>query len=141
MQVSVTLRITFGVLLCTVACCALLAPMGCKSSSSTNPVTPPSSGQTVGPGGGTVASADNAVQLVIPAGALSGNVQVAITPSASACPQGVGMMYTLTPDGQTFAAPATLTIHYNRATTSGATAQSLGVAYREDGSTWFGVTG
>ena len=75
--------------------------------------TPPD--DRIGPAGGTVVSADGQARLVIPAGALSGPVAVAIVPEASVPLDGrvlKGSAYRIEPVGTTFATTATFAVTY-----------------------------
>jgi len=78
---------------------------------------PPVAARIVGPQGGEVASADGAVRLVIPSGALSTETEISIRPldvSPESIRGGVaGTAYEFRPDGLTFARPAQLIIRYS----------------------------
>ncbi len=118
-----------------------LAIASCKSSS-TNPPSTPTGGAGIGPNGGTVTSADGKVTLVIPVGALSSTQNIAIISStdSNTCPQKVGTLYSLMPNGLQFSKPATLTLPYDT-TMIGASAELVGVAYLDIDGSWYGVTG
>jgi len=64
--------------------------------------------QIVGAKGGTVTSADRRVQLEIPEGALSRDVEIKITEVPRPPTGGVGAAYDIQPDGLAFAIPAHL---------------------------------
>lgn len=69
----------------------------------------------VGPAGRTLAAANGAFTLAIPAGALASTVTVGIDQTAAPQSDGALLMapaYSCTPDGLTFAIPATLAIAY-----------------------------
>ena len=74
----------------------------------------------VGAAGGTVAG-PNGVTLVIPPGALAGNVTITIEQTASGAPAPpasltlAGAMYAFTPHGTTFAVPVTMRLPFDRA--------------------------
>ncbi len=95
-----------------------------SSSSGTTVTPPPASG--IGSAGGTV-NGPSGAKVVVPAGALSQNVNIAVAQSstgAPALPSGVttvGQMFALTPHGTQFATPVTLTIPFDAAATNGAT--------------------
>src|SRR4051812_40603492 len=80
----------------------------------------PGSPGTVGASGGTVRGPAGS-QVVIPAGALSQNVAIAIaqgSAGAPALPAGAivaGPLFAFTPHGTTFAAPATITVPFDPA--------------------------
>ena len=68
-------------------------------------------GLMVGADGGTLTSADGLASLTVPAGALSEDIEITITPLEEGLPENaVGVAYDFQPDGLTFAEPATLTI-------------------------------
>jgi hypothetical protein len=74
---------------------------------SDNPVTPPSS-VTIGPLGGALASSDYVFEILVPAGALSTNVNFTITAVDAPGSGSLGPAYTIEPAGQTFLAPVVL---------------------------------
>ena len=80
----------------------------------------------IGSSGGTV-NGPSGAKVVVPAGALSQNTNIAVAQSstgAPALPSGltaVGEMFALTPHGTQFATPVTITIPFNLAATNGAT--------------------
>src|SRR5919202_648661 len=71
--------------------------------------------QLIGPQGGTVRSTDGAIELVIPAGALTTSTTITIQPITNQAPNGVGLTYRFSPDGTQFAKAARLTFHYDAA--------------------------
>src|SRR5688572_11677470 len=69
----------------------------------------------IGAGGGSLVSADGKVSLTVPAGALTGDVEIAIQPVDVAAPSSArSRVYELTPHGQQFLAPVTLAIEIDR---------------------------
>jgi hypothetical protein len=70
---------------------------------------------TIGAGGGELVSADGRVGLTIPAGALSGPVEITVQPVSGEAPLGLGLGYRLLPEGLTFAKPVVLTFSYDQA--------------------------
>jgi uncharacterized delta-60 repeat protein len=77
--------------------------------------TPPEPVPTIGPGGGTAEAVDGAL-VVVPAGALTSQVPIAITLTSGGAPdlpadyEGSGAVYTLTPHGTTFLKPVTVSL-------------------------------
>ncbi len=67
----------------------------------------------IGPEGGSVSSADGAVTLEVPAGALASATNITIARSATTRPDAVGPVYDIGPTGTVFAVPVTLSIHYD----------------------------
>jgi len=87
---------------------------------------------TIGPAGGTATAQDGA-QVIVPAGALSGQVPIAITLTSSGAPElpddhdGAGPVYALTPHGTTFLKPVTVQVPYQpKPSTAGLTPGSSG---------------
>lgn len=86
--------------------------------------TQPPSG--IGSAGGTV-NGPNGAKVVVPAGALSQSINIAVAQSSTGAPAlpagltAVGEMFALTPHGTQFATPVTITIPFNAAATNGAT--------------------
>src|SRR5690606_2581739 len=72
---------------------------------------------TIGPAGGTVTAQDGA-QVIVPAGALAGQVPIAIMLTSSGAPElpndhdGAGPVYALTPHDTTFLKPVTVQVPY-----------------------------
>jgi hypothetical protein len=65
----------------------------------------------VGPGGGTLTSADGTVTLEVPAGALAEPTMLSMQPISNTAPLGVrGAAVRLSPSGQRFSVPATLKV-------------------------------
>lgn len=105
--------------------------------------TPAPSG--IGPAGGTV-SGPSGSKVVIPAGALTSTIDIAVAQSSAGFPQlppgltAAGEIFAFTPHGTTFAAPVTMTVPFNPALVpAGATP----VLYKTDAtqSAWIEVTG
>ncbi|WP_176064551.1 hypothetical protein [Anaeromyxobacter diazotrophicus] len=97
----------------------LLAAAGCGTKSAPGGQgrpTPSAVGQPTGhrrslvidATGGTVASTDGVLTLTVPAGALTGPVNVTVDAITNTAPGGVGTAYRLGPAGTTFASPLTL---------------------------------
>jgi hypothetical protein len=90
--------------------------------------TGPTASAVVGASGGTVATADGALTVAIPAGALAADVTVTVTPTSSPGGGAVGTVYEIGPTGTQFSAPVTLSLHYDAASLNGAAERSLRVA-------------
>ena len=91
---------------------------------------------TIGAAGGSTSSADGNLTLVIPAGALTADTVIGIQPLTNLAHGGIGAAYRLTPNGQTFAKPITLTFKYTDADLLGTAARFLGAAFQTAGGYW-----
>jgi hypothetical protein len=113
---------------------ALLAALGCDSSSTVN-ITKP-----VGNSGGTVSdTSGNGVQ--IPMGALSSQAMITVSSVSAPAPAGtvaVGAAVDFGPDGTTFAQPVTITLAYNASMIpAGRTASDIVIYTAARGSTQY----
>jgi hypothetical protein len=93
--------------------------------------------QTIGAAGGTLSTADGAVTLTFPAGALAANTSVGIQPITNNALNGIGPAYRFTPEGTTFAQPVQLTFAYIDAMLTGSAAQVLEVATQDAQGYWW----
>ena len=91
---------------------------------------------TIGPAGGTVASEDQRIRVVIPAGALTSPQTISVQPVTNTCPSGTGQAFRLTPHGLTFAKPATIAFHYDEDDVQGTAQEALRIAYQTDNGSW-----
>jgi uncharacterized delta-60 repeat protein len=95
----------------------VLALQACSGGSP--PVTPPVTA-IIGAAGGTLSTSSGA-KVVIPPGALSGDITIGIEQTGVGAPPlpggftTVGQMFAFTPHGQNFAAPVTITLPFNPA--------------------------
>jgi hypothetical protein len=96
-----------------------------------NPVT-----KTIGPGGGTLMSADGRVELSFPANALLANTDISIQPVTNTAPGGAGVSYHLMPDGATFSVPVSLTFHYSAADENGTFPLLFYIAFQDSTGVW-----
>ena len=88
---------------------------------------------TIGAAGGTLASADGAVQLEIPAGAITTDQTISIQEITNNAPGAFGKAFRLTPEGTTFAKPVKLSFVLTEDQAQGATLEAINVAYQKDG--------
>jgi len=100
-----------------VVMCTALSLTACGGGGGGGGGKPTPTGTTIGPAGGTVTN--GMAKVVIPAGALSLDTQIAVeqtSTGAPALPAGVtpvGEIYAFTPHGTTFAVPATITLPFD----------------------------
>jgi hypothetical protein len=90
---------------------------------------------TIGPAGGTLASADGALTLTVPAGALAGEETVALQEISNFAPGRVGRAFRLSPEGVAFAQPVTIQFSLGEEA-GGSPADSLAVAYQTSEGYW-----
>ncbi len=90
----------------------------------------------IGAAGGTLSTPDGRLSLRFPAGALSADTTVRIQPITNTSPGGVGVAYLLEPEGQTFAAPVELTLHYGDADVEGSAPAFLSWSVQQPDGTW-----
>ena len=94
-------------------------------------------GQPVGSAGGVVTTADHAVSLTIPSGALSTSTAITIDPSTVTPPTsigaGVGTAYDFGPTGTQFSAPVTLGLSYDPASVPAGSERALHLAGLSNG--------
>lgn len=89
----------------------------------------------IGAAGGSLASADKRVQLVVPPNALTSDVEIKMTPISNEAPLGLGYAVRLEPAGTTFAVPAKLVFAYE-AWSSSTTPELLLVATQGADNSW-----
>jgi hypothetical protein len=81
----------------------------------------------VGPRGGTVATADRTVEIEVPEGALTAEIEISIASAESVLAGAIGPAYELGPSGTTFALPVAVRLRHAGAP------EGARVAVREDG--------
>jgi hypothetical protein len=91
-------------------------------------VTGPTASAVVGTSGGTVMTADGALTVAIPAGALAADITVTVTPVSSPGGGALGTVYEIGPTGTQFSSPVTLLLHYDSGNLNGVSEGSLRVA-------------
>jgi hypothetical protein len=93
--------------------------------------------QRIGPAGGSLASADGAFTLTVPAGALAADTDLTVRTVASSAPNGVGPSYQVEPAGMHLAQPLQVAISVDPAAMGDATEDTLGIAVRNAAGDWF----
>lgn len=91
---------------------------------------------TIGAAGGSVGTPDSKLVLTIPAGALASDTVISIQPLTNLAPGRIGGAYRLTPNGQTFLKPITLTFAYTDEDLVGTSADFLGAAFQTADGYW-----
>lgn len=86
--------------------------------------------------GGELTSADGTLRLTIPADALNAATDITIQPISNELTGGIGNAYRLTPHGQTFNKPVTITFNYKAADTIGSRPELLDIAFQDAEGSW-----
>ena len=94
---------------------------------------------TIGAAGGTLSADGGRVTLTVPAGALTSNTKLRITPIDNTAPGGTGHAYRLEPNRQTFAKPVTLMLTASPDDVEGSELSQLGAAYQDSAGHWLDI--
>ena len=120
---------------------ALLAACGAPALNSAPAVTDvgtaaghPATAQ-LGPDGGTITSSDGLVTLTVPPGALSQSATFGVDALTATAP-GAVRAYRLSPEGTTFAVPATITFQLGADDLVGTTTSAFSVGYQDAQHQW-----
>lgn len=92
--------------------------------------------QAVGPAGGVIESADGALRIEVPAGALTAEQTFSIQPISNNAHGKIGGAFRLGPEGVTFASPVRLTFNYTPEQVMGTAPQLLRVASQNRNGFW-----
>src|SRR6476620_2665931 len=145
-KLNLFLSATFLMTLCLLNACK-------KESAVTQPTTetvtpfptaigsPVGNAQTkeIGTTGGSITSPDGRITITIPAGALSSNTPITIQPIENTTPLGIGLSYDFLPNGQQFAKPVTVTLHYNNEEMAGTAPELLEFGFQNNQNVWQGT--
>lgn len=93
---------------------------------------------SIGAAGGSLTSPDGRVTLTIPAGALGAATSISIQPIENTAPLGVGLSYDFLPNGQQFAKPVTVTLHYTDEELAGTAPELLEFGFQNAKNNWQG---
>ncbi len=92
--------------------------------------------QRISAAGGKVTSADGAMTLDVPPGALAADTLISMQPITNAAPSGNGDAYRMTPDGTRFASPVKFTFKPTAEQRAGAVFGLTGIAYQDAAGAW-----
>jgi len=108
---------------------ALTLPLALAAACGSSPLShQAATAMVVGTAGGMVESADGALQVAIPAGALPSDVMMTIEAASAPGNGAVGTVYEIGPTGTQFAMPVTLTFDYSAVALNGTPPSALRVA-------------
>lgn len=92
--------------------------------------------QTIGSSGGTLQTADGALTITIPAGAVETNTLFSIQPVKNTAPNGLSTSYQLLPEGTHFKQPVSIRFHYSDDDMDGGSAEALRVSWQDTAGIW-----
>ena len=123
--------------------CALASACGAPDDTALEP-TPTDVGTpigapataTIGSAGGVLSSVDGRLTVTIPPGALAADTVLTVQPVTNTAHGGVGDAYELLPDGQVFALPVDISLHYGDEDISGTAPELLGWAVQNADGYW-----
>ncbi|WP_031526408.1 hypothetical protein [Dyadobacter crusticola] len=92
----------------------------------------------IGPAGGSISTPDQALTLIIPAGALPRDTTITIQPVENKAWGGTGSGYELSPKNLELAKPADLIWNYSDADIAGSAPEALGIAFQQADQRWLG---
>ncbi|UYQ94856.1 hypothetical protein MKQ68_07090 [Chitinophaga horti] len=90
----------------------------------------------IGPEGGTIGSGEGDIVVTIPAGALDAPTTISLQPIENTNVGGVASAYRLTPHGQTFKKPISITFSYETIELLVQHVSTLGIAFQDDKGVW-----
>jgi len=91
----------------------------------------------IGPDGGTIATADGAIQVVFPAGAVATTTTFTLQPVENLSPGGAGPSFELTPSDVALAQPLQVTMAFTAADLAAGGSEALSVATQDDTGAWY----
>ncbi len=89
----------------------------------------------IGPSGGAITSDDSAIELIIPANALSTNTTITVQQITNNCPGGIST-YRFGPNGLQFSQPASLKFHYTANILNKTLGDLMGIGYQDSSGYW-----
>ncbi len=99
--------------------------------------TPNDASSVVGNTGGSLTAQDGVITLTVPQGAMADNTTVAIKESEEVSPEnGIGKVYSLTPEGTQFTKPVALSFHYTDKDAAKTPPSRMAIAFKKDDNTW-----
>ncbi|GAA4443141.1 hypothetical protein GCM10023091_31090 [Ravibacter arvi] len=93
-------------------------------------------GRNIGPEGGSLQSVNGRFRINVPQGALASNTMITIEPVSNTNIAGIGAAFRLTPHGQIFSKPVTITYSWAGYADSVGLLQTLGLAYQMADGVW-----
>jgi hypothetical protein len=107
----------------------------CKDDS-VSPDQPEPVEKTIGVEGGIVATADSTAIVDIEQNTLTQETLIKVEAISETVTNGIGSVYRMSPDGQTFAKPVSITLKYDDTALNNSSADFFRIATRKTGSEW-----
>jgi len=120
------------IMVISLAACSRPVP---KTTAAGTPSSDPET-STIGAAGGTLALLDGRLELTIPAGALSSDVEISVQHITNNAFGGLGSAYRLEPSGTTFAKPITLTFKAGEDDLAKLSIGGMGMAFQDADGYW-----
>lgn len=115
----------------------LIASVVVVNSCKDEEVKPSVTSKEIDETGGVVAGSDGVINLNIPEGAVDANTTISIKESATVSPtNGIGKVYTLSPDGTQFAKPVKLSFQYTDKDALTTPPSAMAIAFKKSDNTW-----
>lgn len=92
--------------------------------------------QRIGPAGGTIATPDGRISVLVPAGTVGTETLFSIQPINNTASPGSGVAYRLLPENVTFSKPVTIQLKYATADLAGTAAAAMYLAYQTPEGYW-----
>lgn len=112
------------------------APGSLPPPSAIGAPTGPAVTKVIGAAGGDLSAADGGVTVTIPAGALAADTKIEIQAVEDTTPDGSGISYSLSPNGQTFSQPVQVSFAATDAALDGTSLEALGIAFQDEAGRW-----
>ncbi|SHE36495.1 hypothetical protein [Flavisolibacter ginsengisoli] len=145
-KLNLFLSATFLISLCLLNACKKESAVTQPTAETVTPFptaigSPVGNAQTkeIGTAGGSITTPDGRITLAIPAGALSSSTSISIQPIENTTPLGIGFSYDFLPNGQQFAKPVIVTLHYNNEELAGTAPELLEFGYQNNQNVWRGA--
>src|SRR6187551_1423732 len=91
----------------------------------------------VGNDGGSLTAQDGVLTLTVPKGAMPDNTTVTIKQTEQEAPDnGIGKIYSLTPEGTVFTKPVALSFHYTDKDAAETPPSRMAIAFKKEDDTW-----
>jgi hypothetical protein len=98
--------------------------------------TPSVTSLVIDENGGQLTGRDGVLTVSVPQGAMAANTTVSIQQTDEVADNGIGKVYSLTPEGTQFAKPVTLSFQYTDTDAASTSPGLMSIAYKKEDNTW-----